>query len=64
MKTTKKQISDGLAKKIERDYGVVELLKIGVSSINKLLTEKGICAATELRNSFIKEAEVFLSQKK
>lgn len=44
-----------LAIQLEKDYGSIELLKIGLGIINHILVDKNICSEKRLRKEFIKE---------
>ena len=46
-----------LAKRIERKNGAVELLKISISAMNRVLVAKGVCTADELREAFRAESK-------
>jgi hypothetical protein len=46
-----------LAKSVERREGAVELLKISISAMNRVLVAKGVCTEDELREAFRAESE-------
>ena len=46
-----------LAKNVERREGAVELLKISISAMNRVLVAKGVCTEDELREAFRAESE-------
>ena len=43
---------DTIAKNIERNVGAIELLKITISAINRVLCEKELCTEEELKEAF------------
>lgn len=52
----KVQINE-LASKFEEKYGTDALLKTGLSSLNRLLIEKGLATEDEIYTSFVKEVQ-------